>query len=301
MQFRVTKPLSSEDTSFNPAIPGATLRSGSAAIPRFVTPEGTLSPEVTPDLTRSLVVIEQEDPYSTAPVLVTLNNTSYDGRNPYNNMPLINSVPYNKASVFATELPQVGSTEIWEIVNLTPDAHPIHIHLIQFQILNRQPFFIGNTVPPFTCENSYRDEYNDQWETYPFRPTGVPPGTIYTYGPPKPYLSTTKLGGNPDVEPYLFGAPIPCDPNEYGWKDTVKIYPGTVTRLVTRWAPQAVGVGEVTAGQNLFPFDPTATLDVHDDGFGYPGGSGYVWHCHILDHEDNMMMRPLMISKEPQR
>ena len=69
------------------------------------------------------------------------------------------------------------------------------------------------------------------------------------------------------------------DPNEAGWKDTIRSLPAEVTRIVVRWAPQDVPVDAVTAGVNLYPFDPTE-------------GPGYVWHCHILDHEDNDMMRP---------
>ncbi len=300
MQFRVVKPLTSYDTSFNPALPGATLRSGDDAIVRFVTPEGNLAPEVSPDLTRSLVLIEQEDPYSTSPVVVMLNNTTYDGLNPYNNQPVEDSRPFNKRSVYVTELPQVGSTEIWEIINMTPDAHPIHLHLVQFQLQNRQAYYVGNTVPPFSCPNSYRDLYEALWDNYPDRPDTVPPGTVYGYGSPFPYLSTPKLGGNPDVTPYLLGSIIAPDPNEYGWKDTIKVFPGTVTRLVVRWAPQQIPVDDIVAGENRFKFDPTATLGEHDC-FGYPGGSGYVWHCHILDHEDNMMMRPLEVRKHSQR
>lgn len=298
MQFRVVKPLSSPDTSFNPAVPGATLRSGDDAIVRFVTPEGTLAPNVVPNLTRSLVLIEQEDPYSTAPVVVLLNNTSYDGRNPYNDQIVPDSVPYNNGSIYVTELPQVGATEIWEIVNMTPDVHPIHIHLVQFQLLNRQLYYLGNIVPPFTCTNSYRDLYEDLWAHYPNVPATVPPGTVYSYGSPLGYLSTAKLGGNPDVAPYLQGPAFPCDPNEYGWKDTIKTFPNTVTRLVVRFAPQTVPVGN-TAGENFFAFDPTTVIGERDS-FGYPGGSGYVWHCHILDHEDNMMMRPYQVCKEAQ-
>ena len=298
MQFRVTKALSSPDRSFNPALPGATLRAGDKAIKRFVTPEGTLAPNVVPNLTRRLVLIEQEDPYSTAPVVVLLNNTSYDGLNPYNNQPVPDSVPFNNGSVYVTELPQVGATEIWEIVNMTPDAHPIHIHLVQFQLLNRQVYYVGNIVPPFTCPNSYRDLYEDLWADYPDRPTTTPPGTVYSYGSPLRYLNTQSLGGNPDVTPYLQGPAFPGDPNEYGWKDTIKMFPGTVTRLVVRFAPQDIAVGN-TAGRNFFKFDPTTTLG-QKDAFGYPGGSGYVWHCHILDHEDNMMMRPYMVRKTAQ-
>jgi FtsP/CotA-like multicopper oxidase with cupredoxin domain len=50
-----------------------------------------------------------------------------------------------------------------------------------------------------------------------------------------------------------------------------------------------------------FTFDPTAKLGVKNDGFGYPEGGGYVWHCHIIDHEDNNMMRPLALRNKPQR
>jgi FtsP/CotA-like multicopper oxidase with cupredoxin domain len=74
-----------------------------------------------------------------------------------------------------------------------------------------------------------------------------------------------------------------------------------VTRLVVRWSPQNIAVGGVSPGENRFAFDPTAKLGVKKDRFGYPGGGGYVWHCHIIDHEDNMMMRPLQLSKRAQR
>lgn len=302
MQFQVTKPLSSPDESFNPAAPDATLRSGDNAVVRLSDGEGGLAPGVVPNLTRSLILIEQEDPYSTAPVVVLCNNTTYRGINPYTNEPLPDSVAYNNGTLYVTEIPQVGSTEIWEIINLTPDAHPIHLHLIQFQVLNRQVFYVGNIVPPFTCKKSYRDRYNAAWDKFTPRPEGVPPGTIYSFGPPLPYLSTPKLGGNPDVDGF-FGKnkPFPADPNEIYWKDTLKMFPGTVTRLVVRWAPQNIPVGGVSPGENKYQFDPTAKLGVKDDGFGYPGGSGYVWHCHIVDHEDNMMMRPLQLSNDAQR
>jgi spore coat protein A len=57
--------------------------------------------------------------------------------------------------------------------------------------------------------------------------------------------------------------------------------PGEVTVIRVRFAPQdapTTGAGAPTAGTNLFDFDPT-------------NGPGYVWHCHIIDHEDNEMMR----------
>ena len=58
------------------------------------------------------------------------------------------------------------------------------------------------------------------------------------------------------------------------------MYPGQVTRIAVRWAPTDLPANTPTAPTAAnFPFDPN-------------GGHGYVWHCHIVDHEDNEMMRP---------
>lgn len=179
-----------------------------------------------------------------------------------------------------TENLTVGDTEVWEIINLTGDTHPIHLHLVQFQVLSRQDFDV----------DGYMGVY------------GMP---MEGMGPPLPYdeksaATGNKLGGNPDVTPYLLGSPMAVDPNENGWKDTFRMNPGQVTRVLVRVAPQDANRqsgGALAAGMNLFDFDPTAGMDVANDGFGYHGGPGYVWHCHILDHEDNDMMRPMLITK----
>lgn len=112
-----------------------------------------------------------------------------------------------------TETPKLGSTEIWTIVNNTPDAHPIHQHLVQFQILDRQNFDTG----------------------------------AFVVGQP------SSLS--------LVGAPQQPAPNEAGLKDTVQARPGEVIRLI-------------------------ANYDLPGD---------YVWHCHILEHEDYEMMRPFRV------
>ena len=62
-----------------------------------------------------------------------------------------------------------------------------------------------------------------------------------------------------------------------GWKDTIQAYPGQVTTIRVRFAPQDVAFSEPR--MNLFPFNPADM-------------PGCVWHCHKLDHEDNEMMRP---------
>jgi len=117
-----------------------------------------------------------------------------------------------------TDTPKVGTTEIWRVVNTTMDAHPIHLHLVRFQILDRQAY---NTL---------------------------------TYVP-----------GNPATL-QLVGEARPADRNE-GWKDTATMYPGEVTRLIAK-------------------FDlPLGVLPPQE----------YVWHCHILEHEEHDMMRPLIV------
>ena len=124
----------------------------------------------------------------------------------------------------ATETPTVGDTETWRIFNLTADAHPIHLHLVTFQILDRTPFDA--------------DGYRDAW----FKFLG-------------------NQGAKPKVEDFFSGPPVVPSAAESGWKDTVVANPGEVTRII-------------------------ATFDL---------AGNYVWHCHILEHEDNEMMRPLVV------
>jgi FtsP/CotA-like multicopper oxidase with cupredoxin domain len=100
-----------------------------------------------------------------------------------------------------TENPETNSVEVWEIFNFTEDAHPIHIHEVQFQIVNRQRFGRASTRSP------------ESWET--------------------------------------------------GYKDVVIAYPGEITRIRAK-------------------FDLAGL---------------YVWHCHIVEHEDNEMMRPLRVGQ----
>jgi len=123
-----------------------------------------------------------------------------------------------------TENPAVGSTELWEIYNTTEDAHPIHIHELAFEIVDRQPI---DVIPP-------EEEIAAATDTLPSVVVSIP----------------------------LDSSPRPPEEGELGVKDTVISYPGEVTRLKATF---------LTAGQ-------------------------YVWHCHIVEHEDNEMMRPLRIG-----
>ena len=119
---------------------------------------------------------------------------------------LLNGAHY---SMPVTERPVLNSTEIWTLINLTDDTHPIHLHLVRFQILDRRRF---------------------DFEVY--RQTGK---LVFT------------------------GPAVPPEPHEAGWKDTVRADLQMATRIIVRFE-------------------------------GYAGR--YVWHCHVLEHEDNDMMRP---------
>ena len=141
-----------------------------------------------------------------------------------------------------SEKPELGTAEEWVIVNPTMGSHPIHLHLVQFQLVQRQ---LLNSA-------SYLESWIDL--------NGEPP------------LNHTTINVS-SLDSYLLGSPTKPKLNEQCWKDTIQADAGSVTTIRIRFAPED--------GSN-YQFDPTS-------------GPGYVWHCHILDHEDNEMMRPLVV------
>jgi bilirubin oxidase len=112
-----------------------------------------------------------------------------------------------------TENPALGAVESWNLRNFTMDAHPIHIHQVQFQVVKR----------------------------------------VVT----DPMMSPHGMRGQ--------GAVLKPEPWETGWKDTVIVYPGELTRVKARFTIAGL----------------------------------FVWHCHILEHEDNEMMRPFRVGPAP--
>ncbi len=114
-----------------------------------------------------------------------------------------------------TETPNLNATEIWEFINISEDSHPIHVHQVQFQVLDRQRFDVASFVP-----------------------------------------------GHPETLK-LIGSKVPAPPEESGWQDTVEAKPGEVTRIIAH--------------------------------FNIPGL--FVYHCHILEHEDHEMMRPFWVGE----
>ncbi|KAK4752564.1 hypothetical protein SAY87_021362 [Trapa incisa] len=134
-----------------------------------------------------------------------------------------------------TETPKSGSTEVWEVINLTRDNHPLHLHLATFQAIKVQCLLDVNTFS--NCMTSKNDAI---------------------------FCNITKQAT---------GRTISVPAYEKTWKNTVKIEPGCKTTVVVKF--NLVGKDEAP-----YPFDTT-------------GSPGYVYHCHILDHEDNAMIRPM--------
>ena len=189
MEFRVGS-LAGSDRSTDPAklkLPKITP-TAPAGLTRQLSLNEEESKTVLVRQKTSGVVVEYKNGVPFGPTAALLGTLLPDGMT----NPLLWSDP-------VTENPNAGDTEIWEIHNLTVDAHPIHVHLVQFEVLERQP--IG-------------------------------------------------------------GASRPPEPGETGFKDTVIAYPGEITRIKAK-------------------FDMAGL---------------YVWHCHIVEHEDNEMMRPYTIG-----
>jgi spore coat protein A, manganese oxidase len=201
-------------------------------LPTLLNP--TLSVSTYPNLpaptkTRILTMFRENGP--NGPLIMLLNGQKWDG--------------------IVSELPVLGTTEDWIFVDLSNGVHPLHLHLIQFQIVSRQNFdAIG---------------YASDWLSLQRKALGNQTAT-----PPWPVDFIPK---ELPVDPYLNGTSISAPPNEQGWKDTVLSYPFEVTVIRVRFASQDGAA---------FQFDATQ-------------GPGYVWHCHILDHEDNEMMRPYKV------
>jgi FtsP/CotA-like multicopper oxidase with cupredoxin domain len=286
LQFRVGSPPAGGDASYNPAsVPVEPLRTGKNAIVRLADPAtGTLAPDVRVQKTRQLTLNWVLQGPTTAidavtglltnfpggPLAFLLNNTHYEGVDRPDFTPITIGPAGERITKFVSELPREGDTEVWEVVNLTVEAHPIHLHLVQFQIMNRQNIDI----------DGYTAVYNASFPGGAYIPEFGPP---LSYGPSP--ASGGTYGGNPDIVRFLLGPSAPPAPYEAGWKDSVIMYPGQVTRIVVRWAPIDIPNTALQAAL-FYPFDPS-------------NDRGYVWHCHMLDHEDNDLMRPVKVNLNP--
>jgi FtsP/CotA-like multicopper oxidase with cupredoxin domain len=157
-----------------------------------------------------------------------------------------------------TENPALDSTEEWEIWNVTGDAHPVHLHLVNFEVIGRQEINFDSNA----------DEDG-------FIPDEADPAGDGAYLVPQPTVQHNSVAGDPATYgqgfriagtnlPASYGAPVPRPPEyvENAPKDMVTALPGQITRI------------KMT--------------------FDKPGR--YVWHCHILSHEDHEMMRVMHVG-----
>ncbi len=284
MQFRVTANAPASDMSYDPStlIP---IRTDTPIVRLPGTPGGPAISTANVDKTRLLTLNEVLG--VNGPLEALVNNTKWSGMREDHSM-VSGSVMYDGPNQdafsfmgnYLTELPEEGTTEVWEIVNLTMDSHPIHLHGLQFQLIDRQMFDMKAYMMSYGMAFM-----NDIGAIDPL--TGLPyPDGVYIpgYGPPLDYLTGNPraLGGNPD--PVMMGMPMAPLAYEAGWKDTVIMHPGEKTRIAVRVAPTDKALDDPDL---YWPYEPNE------------GGGVYVWHCHITDHEDNEMMRPYAFIPNP--
>jgi spore coat protein A len=160
-----------------------------------------------PSMTRVQHLSETLDPLTGAPIHLNVEDAPY--LDAQTNLPDVSTRPV------------AGAVEDWLLVNTTADSHPIHLHLVTFEVIDRRPFDVA------------------------------------AYDPATQAITYT-------------GPAVPAAPNENGRKDTVQAHPGQVTRIRARFE---------------LPDEGTILLP---PGVANPQ---YVWHCHILEHEENDMMR----------
>jgi FtsP/CotA-like multicopper oxidase with cupredoxin domain len=279
MQFRVTQ-AAAADTSWNPAAPTEPLR---PAMVRLANAPA-VKRQMTLNEVMGMPTAVNGIAYPGGPLEILVNNTKWSGESsrPYQDFEAVNQ---NGIVTHYSEVPQEGQLELWEFINLTADAHPMHTHLTQFQILNRQAFDVAKYTAAYDLAfpgGMGLDVMTGMEMMYP------PNVYVPTFGPPLDYNVANldgALGGNPAVKPFLKGPLRLPAANELGWKDTILTPPGMVTRILVRYAPMDTPAS-TAAADAAFPFSPMDAQDPY----------GYVWHCHIVDHEDNEMMRPLLVK-----
>jgi spore coat protein A len=236
MRFNVNQPLNANTTALGlPAIPkskittlkqNVVLRGLDPATPLLVrkpvVPAGTT--------VRRILLAEGVDEHGRLTPLLGSFQFPTDP-------PLPNGYPNNPGTLgfsqLPTEAPKLGTSEVWEFWNNSPDAHPIHLHLVKFRLLNREVF--GPSALATGGVMAESKPMINGWTGERLLPEMVQLGSLQN--PPVP--------------------PVPAPADEQGWKDTILAYPGEVTRILMK--------------------------------FDRPGK--YVYHCHILAHEEHDMMR----------
>jgi spore coat protein A, manganese oxidase len=197
LQIRVNRPLQGRDE---------TTPAGNLTLP-------TLPALPPPALTRIQHLSETLDPITGAPIHLNVEDAPY--------------LDEKTGLPDVTTRPAAGAVEDWLLVNTTADTHPIHLHLVTFEVIDRRPFDVA------------------------------------AYNPTTQLITYT-------------GPAVPAAPNENGRKDTVQAHPGQVTRIRARFELPDEGTIQLPRGVK---------------------NPQYVWHCHILEHEENDMMRAFEVVR----
>jgi spore coat protein A len=166
-----------------------------------------------PSMTRVQHLSETLDPLTDAPIHLNVEDAPY--LDEQTQLPDV------------TTKPAADAVEDWLLVNTTADTHPIHLHLVTFEVIDRRPF------------------------------------DVVAYDPKAQGITYT-------------GPAVSAAPNENGRKDTVQAHPGQVTRIRARFELPDEGTIELPPGIS---------------------NPQYVWHCHILEHEENDMMRAFEVVR----
>ena len=230
MQFRVTKALvpgNQPKNAFDPAV--GLLAAGE-------TPSSKLQ---APGLANTRYHTFEEVMGAAGPLGAVINGKSFEGRKIVPGRMMGYPFDLDNPAAGVQEDPVNGSTEDWVFANTTADTHPLHMHLVQFGVIERLPFDAPRYLAALAAARA---------------------GTA---GAP-PLLSNDTIDPTPFVTK---AARTPVAPSELGWKDTVQMHPGELTRIRAKFDVKNLGA----------PQD-------------------YVYHCHILEHESNSMMRPFRVK-----
>ena len=229
--------------------------------------------------TRKVALFEGKDEYGRLQPLLGTAEPAVDANGAYINWPtddiyssagltgpMQGSIAWHSPT---TETPTLNTTEEWEIYNATGDAHPVHLHLVHFEVLGRNEIqWDSNTIDEGEIVGDVEAEEEDR--IIPNAKADYPAGNG-TYMEEQLTVQHNSVAGK--LETYGQGFRImnatmgdavekPAEIVENAPKDMVTALPNQVTRI-------------------------KATFDK-------PGR--YVWHCHILSHEDHEMMRVLHVG-----
>ncbi len=187
-------------------------------------------------------------------------------------LPLLNGATPMAYIDKPTDIVEDGKVQYWLIKNNDADNHPIHIHLFSVQVIARVDHLTGQIINPLPYEAGWKENV----QNWPFQ------DTIVALKPKTPVLPF----GLPDSVRLMDPTMNPGDATN------TSLNPNYVANNVPPNAvPLAFQQYDLTTGALIPPVSGTVPGVVNDiQNFGWE----YVYHCHILGHEENDLMRPMI-------